>query len=402
MSSVVYLVKVEPEANNSKYYKMIPKGDSFVAEYGRLGNTNFQTAIYSMSQWDKKYKEKLKKGYENKSELITELVEEVGVDNESPYVPIPDKAIAEIVDRLQQMANDTINRNYKISAQQTTQAMVDTAQDLINGMAQFGENVEKFNETLVELFKVLPRKMRTVKENLATSKDEIPDIYQREQDLLDVMKGQVVQKHAVEKKSHIEKSDKTILETLGLEIENITELDKKEILNALGSCKDKFHNAWKVTNTKTQVAFDNYMKNVKDKTTKLLFHGSRSENWWSIINSGLVLRPNAVITGKMFGYGIYFAPNAQKSLGYTSLSGSYWAHGNSNSAFMGLFEIHYGKPYIVDNFDSRYYNYNYDKLKENGNYDCLHADSSKGMLRNDEIIIYQEQQCTIKYLVELK
>ncbi len=69
---------------------------------------------------------------------------------------------------------------------------------------------------------------------------------------------------------------------------------------------------------------------------------------------------------------------------------------------MGLYEIHYGNPYVVDDFDSRYYKYNYDDLRSNGNYDCLHADSSKGMLRNDEIIIYQECQCTIKYLVELK
>ena len=67
MSEVKYLVKVDPDANNSKYYKMIPNGGSFKVEYGRLGNTNFQTAKYSISQWNKKYKEKIKKGMKIKA-----------------------------------------------------------------------------------------------------------------------------------------------------------------------------------------------------------------------------------------------------------------------------------------------------------------------------------------------
>lgn len=403
MSEVVYLVKVDPDANNSKYYKMIPCGDTFKVEYGRLGNSNFQTASYSISQWDKKYKEKIKKGYENKSELIEDLVEDITQEPDSPYLPIPNKVIAEIVERLQQMARDTINRNYKVSANQVTHAMIDSAQEYIDALTNLGDSIEEFNKTLVELFKVLPRKMRTVKENLAKTKDDIPEIYQREQDLLDVMKGQVVEKQITnEPKNTVKKENRTILEAMGIEMYEITPKEEKEIKIALGDISDKFYRAWKVKNIRTQEKFDKYMDTVDNKTTKLLFHGSRSENWWSIINSGLVLRPNAVITGKMFGKGLYFAPRARKSLGYTSLSGSYWANGSSSSGFMGLYEIHYGNPYIVDNFSSEFYDYTYDTIRNKGNFDCLHADSSKGMLQNDEIIIYQECQCTIKYLVELR
>ncbi len=409
--SLIYLVKVDPNANNSKYYKMIPQGNSFLVEYGRLGNSNFQTASYNISLWDKKYNEKIKKGYEDKSELIEELVEDIDENNDSPYAPIPSKAIAKIVDRLQKMANDTINRNYQVSATQVTNAMVESAQQIVDSLAELSTNVQKFNDALVELFKVLPRKMRTVKENLAESTEDIPKIYQREQDLLDVMKGQVHQRQISEntkdnkdtkEKESTKDNSQTILEAMGIEIVETTKQEQKEIQQALGSIGDKFYQAWKVKNIRTQKNFDKYMETVDNKTTKLLFHGSRSENWWSIINSGLVLRPNAKITGKMFGYGLYFAPKAQKSLGYTSLNGSYWANGNDSSGFMGLYEIHYGNPYMVDDFNSRYYNYDYNDLRSNGNYDCLHADSSKGMLRNDEIIIYQECQCTIKYLVELK
>lgn len=93
---------------------------------------------------------------------------------------------------------------------------------------------------------------------------------------------------------------------------------------------------------------------------------------------------------------------ARKSFNYTSYSNSYWAHGNSDTAFMGLYELHYGNPYIVANFDSKYYDFDYNKLRKEGNYDCLHADSSKGMLRNDEIVVYREDQMDIRYIVELK
>lgn len=36
----LYLVKVEPGANNNKYYRMIPNGDYFTVQYGRIGVTS--------------------------------------------------------------------------------------------------------------------------------------------------------------------------------------------------------------------------------------------------------------------------------------------------------------------------------------------------------------------------
>ena len=183
-------------------------------------------------------------------------------------------------------------------------------------------------------------------------------------------------------------------------------MGKKDILKIksfLGSCSDKFKNAWVVKNNKTQEKFDIFVKSEGNIKTKLLWHGSRNENWWSIINSGLVLKPtNAVITGKMFGYGTYFATKARKSLGYTSLSGSYWAGGSSNSAFMSLYDVAYGIPYDAYSFDSQYNQLNYDRLQriKPGDH-CLHT-HERMMQRNDAIIVYKEDQTTIKYLVELK
>lgn len=396
-----HLVMVTAGANNNKYYDMKPQGDMWVATYGRIGSGS-QTRTYSKREWDKKYNEKIRKGYIDQTDLIQDLIS-TEKPTQSEYKEIDNAEIAAIVERLQAMAKKAISENYTVSSNKVTQAMVDEAQNIITGLLNITD-VKIFNDELLKLFTTIPRKMSSVSSYIARDNGEFNKIISREQDLLDIMKGQVVQKQVVEETKETKPiNDNTILEHLGLEFEECSNEDIATIKVALGSCSDKFHKAWKVKNLRTQKRFDDFVKENNIKDVRLLFHGSRNENWWSIINSGLMLRPtNAVITGKMFGYGIYYAPKARKSLGYTSLSGSYWARGNSSSGFIALMDVAYGKPYDVYSFDSKYYNFNYETLQKNcPGANCLHAHEGN-MLRNDEIIVYKEEQCTIKYLVELK
>lgn len=397
-----YLVMVTGEANHNKYYKMTPKGDHFDVEYGRVGGGS-QSATYPIYQWNKKYGEKIKKGYVDRTELVEDLIEKEKPASQDGYRAIENKAIAEIVSRLQAMATKAVSENYTISSSKVTMAMVAVAQAQLAKMAQMATaSVLEFNKALIELFGIIPRKMGQVSSYIAKEQSDFGRIIEREQDLLDVMRGQVyVPPVPMESSAPPSTEGQTILEEKGLVFDEVDADDITKIKAALGSCADKFYRAWRVTNLKTQKCFDEYVKD--GVATKLLWHGSRNENWWSIVGSGLVLRPtNAVITGKMFGYGIYFATKARKSLGYTSLSGSYWAHGSSSSAFMGLYEVAYGKPYDVHSFDSKYYSLNYEGLQRMcPGANCLHAHEGQ-MLRNDEIIVYQECQTTIKYLVELK
>lgn len=397
MSKVAYLVMVEAGKNNNKYYRMTENGNSFNVEFGRIGSSSQKTS-YPMSKWNTKFNEKIRKGYTDQTHLFAiEVTKE-----KDKYEEISDSIIKEIVDRLQRMAKNAISENYTISSSKVTQAMIDEASSkilLLSGT----EDVEEFNKYLMDLFRVIPRKMSKVSNYLVKSKDEMERILENEQDLLDVMRGQVVQNDIENKnEEEVEKINKTILDIMGIKIEKISKKDESIIKDNLEHSKDKYYNAWKVTNLKTQEKFNKFVKEENISNIKLLWHGSRNENWWNIMNTGLVLRPNAIITGKMFGHGIYFAPKAQKSIGYTSLSGSYWASGSSNSAFMSLYEVAYGNPYNVYSFDSKYYDFNYDKLQNNskGSH-CLHAHSGN-MLRNDEIIVYKEAQLTIKYLVEIK
>ena len=397
-----YLIMVTT-ANNNKYYNLFPEGDQFRVEYGRVDATK-TTAYYPMSKWNSQINSKLKKGYQDVTDLKKDLVEEISSANpESPYKEIENAAVRALVEKLQSMARETIQKNYTVKASAVTHDMVDAAQKIIDELANSCSKVEEFNDKLLKLFTVIPRKMGNVRDYLANKVEDFAQIISKEQDLLDVMRGQIYVKSENEPVEHVEKKQQTILEELGLVMEETDADDVALIKTLMNESAGKFKKAWRVKNLKTQERFDKFVEENDIKDTRLLFHGSRSENFWSIIKTGLVLRPtNAVITGKMFGYGCYYAPKCAKSIGYTSLSGSYWAHGGNNTAYMAIFDVAYGTPYDVYNFDSKYYNLDYNKLqqfKQGAN--CLHAHADRGMLRNDEIVVYKEDQMTIKYLIEI-
>lgn len=403
MREPVHLLMITAQ-NNNKYYDMICIDENtWQAKYGRVGASE-QVRTYPMRDWDKKYNEKIKKGYIDRSNMVEDLIDVKTKSPTSEYKVIPNKSIREIVEKLQSLARQTVEKNYKVKSNIVTQKMVDTAQELLDSMVDFKGTVNEFNNKLLELFSIIPRKMKDVSDYLVSTKDDFNQKIIEESDILDTMRSQVYVKDVQEDttKNNIN-HDMTILEALGLEIEEVTDDEISMIKDLMNESKDKFKRAWKVTNHKTQKRFDDFVSTHHITDTRLLFHGSRTENFWSILQTGLVLRPtNAVITGRMLGWGIYFAPKCKKSIGYTSLSGSYWAKGDNNTAYMALFDTAYGVPYDVYNFDSKYYTFNYEKLQQaKKGADCLHAHSEAGMLRNDEIVYYKEDQMTIKYLIEI-
>lgn len=404
-----YLIMVTT-ANNNKYYRMIPNGSGFNVEYGRVG-ASCQRRSYPMSQWHMKYNEKICKGYVDKTEERKELINHIPAKDKKgkTYKEIENAVIDQIIERLQKMATVSISANYTVSSNTVTQKMVDNAQRIINTL-MMTKNLHSFNNLLLDLFTIIPRRMGNVNDFLAKSDADYNKILEREQNVLDVMAGQVTTADKMleetkedEKSKSKTKAKLTILEALGLEFYEISKEEEDNIKKHLGSCSGKFYRAWGVRNKRTEKAFDKFVKEHDIQETKYLWHGSRNENIWSIINKGLVFHPtNAVISGKMFGYGIYFAPKAQKSLGYTSLRGSYWASGNESSGFMAVYKVAYGEPYNVHSFDSKYYDFNWNRLQAaKKGAGCLHAHAGS-MLQNDEIVVYKEEQTTVRYLVELK
>jgi poly [ADP-ribose] polymerase len=170
----------------------------------------------------------------------------------------------------------------------------------------------------------------------------------------------------------------------------------------MGDQKAIFSQAFRVENRQTERAFIQQLEASGSKKTELFWHGSRNENWISILEKGLVLRPEqAVINGKMFGYGLYFADKFTKSLNYTSLRHAAWTGGNENKAYLAVYEVHTGTKWKVKHHMASHYDMNYQQLQKKGGNDSLFAKGGADLV-NNEYIIYKQNQCTIRYLVEVK
>jgi poly [ADP-ribose] polymerase 2/3/4 len=394
MAKQIELIMCTAE-NNNKYYRMVEEGSNFTVKYGRVGLTEI-TVSYPMSQWDKKYTEKIKKGYKDITSLKSTIKTAVLKD-------VSDSTIMKLLSDLQSYSKQSILDNYTVSSEQVTEAQLDKAQIILNDIADMLKKKTISNplidSKLTELYTVIPRKMKKVQDfilNGTGDKAKGKAILEREQDAIDVMKGQVSINQASTD------GDKTLEDILGVKISKVTDqiaIDK--VKEMMGSESNKFKGLFEVTHKVSRDKFEVQRKDSVKHWTKLLWHGSRNENWLNILKTSLVLNPtNAVITGKMFGSGLYFADKCKKALGYTSLSGSYWAKGNSKQGFMALYEVNTGMEYRVDKHTSEMYSMSYKNLKAKGEYDSLFAKGGIDLV-NNEYIVYKSEQCTIKYLVEL-
>ena len=249
--------------------------------------------------------------------------------------------------------------------------------------------------------------------NTKTKKDTMEYLIEAEQDLLDAMRGQV-QTLAKQKASGkataatatTKAKGKTLEDTFGLVMKPATADDVKMIKQLLGPNANVFIRAFQVMNKTTEAqsskwydeAAKKFKKDLHWADNKLFWHGSRNENWWSILNSGLVLRPaKAIITGKMFGYGTYFADKAQKSINYTSSRGSYYARGSSDKAYLGLYQVFLGRVKKIRHSDS---SLDYKKITSQG-FDSVFAEGGADLI-NNEFIVYHEHQTTVRFIVEIK
>ncbi|WP_299461595.1 WGR domain-containing protein [uncultured Microscilla sp.] len=400
--------------NNNKYYEMQENGDgTFTVSYGRVGG-RATTRSYSMREWDQKYREKTRKGYADQTHLFAESKEEIKLAD------IDDKGVEKLINLLTKYAKKSIGDNYNVTADQVTRKQVDEAQEILDKIVGMVEKkskdikaklkLEDLNRNLLNLYQIIPRKMSNVNDHLftgATTQDDVEAMEKKmaeEQATLDVMRGQVDINEKTKVAAEEENANEiNLLEAMGLEMATVTDdAVISKIKDLMQDEAHKFHKAFEVTNIKTQQWYDDFKKTAKDQKTELFWHGSRNENWMSILENGLVLRPaNAVITGKMFGYGLYFADKFRKSLNYTSLRGSYWTGGTAKDGFLALYEVHVGNQYHLKKHQSWCYELSEKNLKKKGDYDSLFAEGGAD-LRNNEYIIYNHSQCTVKYLVQVK
>lgn len=350
---------------------------------------------------------------------VTEFMAEPVVDAAKPsgnnlIDDIPDTLVKELIKRLSDFANKTIQQNYKVTQDAVSEAQVVAAQALLSTITTtitVGVDKASINEMLLQLYTIIPRNMKNVKDYLLGDIADAEDVNRaltflnNEQATLDTMAGQVEllkkQKPVVSADTTAKTpSNYTILDQMGITAEVVNDASTiKMVKDMLEGHGKKLHRVYAITNKKSQPLYDAKLTNSKDKLVEHLFHGSRNANWFNILQTGLMIRPSgAGYNGSMFDDGIYFANDADKSMGYTD--GGRWAGGgNASYTYLGVFSVHLGKQLHIHRHDSSCYNIS-KKVKSDG-FDSVYAHKGQS-LRKDELIIYNSAQCTVKYLVELK
>lgn len=141
--------------------------------------------------------------------------------------------------------------------------------------------------------------------------------------------------------------------------------------------------------------------------THMFFHGTRSVNVVGILRESLRLPKQlvgVVITGAMFGPGMYWADDWKKSAGYTSLRNSYWSGGGGairgRGAFMFISDVCIGKPFVAP----RSHGYTkppagHHSVFGKGNFPQAGVPINSGVA-NNEFVTFERESHRLRYLVE--
>lgn len=384
--------------NNNKYYEMIWEGgNDFTVNYGRV-ESSVTTISYPYSQWNKKYNEKVKKGYQDVTDYVTVTVTK---DNKgTSYAKISDNTVHEFMELMRKYRDNLVSTTYSVKADAVSQRQVDEAQSIIDNLnilttakkkdAQWTQSV---NVYLTQLYTVIPRKMRNVRDHLPP-KVNLDKVLVQEQDNLDAMASQV--SGVTPKKGKVD-SKGTILDELGITVTPCT--SNKEIqylIDQVGKShtNERVKQIFRVDKKGENETFEKWLDKQKNKKTRILIHGTRCSSVIPILDIGLKIRPvgNFQFSGKAYGDGNYFSETVSKSLNYT---------GWQNDKILLVYEVHTGNPYVYDGwYNGNSFNLSYKELSKRG-FDSTFVKAGNGLL-NSEIIAYDERQNRIKYIIWLK
>lgn len=396
---------INANGNNYKKYVLLPTedltSDKTYIKYGSIDVPleKCREVKYPKYMYYILYYEKLSKGYKDLTNLLKDGFDsEINPNNISKIKTSLDENPSVYLYQILLSYSKNLVENVLVSTHLSVK-QVEKARSLLEEL-KLKKTVKGFNTCLEKLMTLSPRKRDPfagdkVKDFLATAPVEFEKIISFEENLIIAMETILGNENNSSKKQMSKENIEDIFKKLGIEVFLATESQKQTVFSHLSPrYQSMVKTVYRIKPLKQEEKFNNYIKENNITNIKSFWHGSVNSNWLSIIENSLIINKK-VANGRMFGDGIYFAPSADKSFGYTSYSGSRWANGNDKVAIMGLYKTAYGNPL----FDTRYYNLNQEELKKL-NKNCLHARGGNQYgLRNDEIIFYTPDAVCLNYLV---
>lgn len=375
----VHLLKVDPKENNNKYYRLTEKNDgTFIVEFGREGSSP-QTRSYSMRKWDSKYNEKVKSGYKDITEFVTLLKTEDAKLTD-------DTRVNRVLEKLLSASRNAFSQTYRVSASSVTHAQIQEAQRLINlitVLTRGSQDMDKINQTFVELWHVIPRSLKDVRDALPKNITQAITMLGEEQDSID---NANVQQAFVQNDESV-----GLLDNLGVSLEFASSHD--EALSEL--CSGIKHNidVFKLRKPELEQRFVSFVNKASDKTTALRFHGTRWKNGMAILQTGLKIlgSRSSTYSGSMLGDAIYTSRDFNKSYpGYSD-------------GLVLVLDTHIGKAFNV-NSSNHIRHYSFEELQRLG-YHSVNAEpgihTGWVTLQKHEQTIYHQDQHNFKYLISV-
>ncbi len=404
------------ENNNKFWYIELHDNGLVVTKYGRVGFSGQETSFPSGGQhfYDKKIKEKTKKGYtplrtvdagpSSSSKIVSNSSLHTIVHNQiAKGKPQLSKLIQRLVDANVHNITSSTNITYNSSTGLFSTPLGIVTQDAI----------DEARNLLVQIKKALKQNdddtmgapvnqyLRLIPQNIGMRRMRAMEIFpdddsiKKQGDILDSLEASYA---AVLSKPKDDTSDTPEEKVFEVELDILTDNRERDRLEAnyektkkqmhgYGSVKVK--EIYKVVIVNMQTAFEKSGKQLG--SIQEVYHGTSQANLLSILKSGLKVSPpsTAYIAGKMFGNGIYGAIDSSKSLGYTF---GKWGGSRAESGWLFICDFAMGKIHEPSGTCSR----------PPAGYDSVWARAKKTGLYHDELIVYRDFQCNVKYLLECK
>ena len=412
MGRYKYLVCVDGNDNHNKYYEAKENDDGSIdVRYGRVGKSE-QTHHYS--PWEKNFDDliwsKEKKGYED-------ITDKMATKSVAEFKEMDDKETDAFLMHFYQTCRQITSQNY-LNADSVSPEQIDTAKQYIASVEKTRDGIIRdyienkvrgfdpfhtarwVNDDLQKLYAYIPRVMDKVQNYLVSADrtmtpqdivDSINGVLAREKDLLDALKVSTTLTR--------NQNGQTIEEACGITMRMADYADEDKIREMMIRSEDKSESCFKVfavCNQTTRDAYDKCKADLGIKKEGLFFHGSGEGNWFSIMKNGMSLRPNAQITGKGLGDGLYFADDVCKAINYARNYGN-------DSRYIGVYAVAVGKQEKV----TSYRHYSLSGIESNGHDSIFFQGTNANGTRNNggglnEICVYREEQADIRFIVETR
>lgn len=391
--------------NNNKYwYGVLLADGTGYSTYGRVGQPGQKTTYPSHRILEKKYNEKLKKGYEALKIIKDEIVQNSKTEDikavAKKQIKFSNPILGDLIERLVSFNIHNITSNTSIkydtkSGHFTTplglvkQEGIDEARLLlveINDLLK-QKTAAKLNTAVNKYLKLIPQDIgfRRLDVKLIFPDD---NAVKKQSDILDSLEVSLSKAIVPKKKKIIEEK------IFDVELDYLDKSDPEH---------DRLSKYYQGTNRATHgysnVSIQNIFKiQIQSNLDKYkisnpvveVFHGTSGANCLSILKSGLRAVPpsTAAIAGAMFGPGVYGATDSSKSLQYTA---GRFGGKNTGLCYMFICDFSMGKYYDIKAYGG----------KKPAGYDTIWAKAKNTGLRFDELIV-PDDHVKIKYLLELK